>query len=398
MTKQATAPAQGTPLGSQQLQIGSAGRTIFGAGSLAQLAGGVRGLGGSRVFVVTDGGLVASGLAGRVAGMLGGDGLEVGLFSELRPNPTGDDVLAGGAALRRFGEAVVVGLGGGTALDGAKAISLAAVNDVPASGLDYRAEGLRRGHPVVAVPTTAGTGSETNGFGVFEDHEARRKFYVGHSSVAPRLVVLDPELTTGLPPPATAATGVDALAHALESLMAKHGNPYAHALDLQVVRAVHSWLPVAVTSGDDLEARAQMLLAAHMAGLAFATTGLGLCHALGHSVSAVLGTAHGVALAVALPSVMALNMPARTVLLAEVGALLGLAEPGAGEAGVALAAVDGVRRLCAGVGMPASLGELGLTASMVPDLVRTALDDVVLANNPVRPAAGELTALVEALL
>lgn len=393
MTKP-TAPA----LGTRQLEIGSGARTIFGTGSVARLAGGVRGLGGSRVFVVTDSGLVASGLTGRLASLLEDDGLEVGLFSELRPNPTGADVLAGGAALKRFGQAVVVGLGGGTALDGAKAISLAAVNDVPASELDYRSERLRPGHPVVAVPTTAGTGSETNGFGVFEDHEVRRKFYVGHSSVAPRLVVLDPELTRALPPQATAATGIDALTHALESLMAKHRNPYAHALDLQVVRAVHAWLPVAVTSGDDVEARSQMLLSAHMAGLAFGTTGLGLCHALGHGLSAMLGTAHGVALAVVLPSVMTFNLPARSAQLAEVSALLGLAEPGGDEPAAALAAVDEVRQLCARLGMPASLGQLGLTASMVPELVRTALDDVVLANNPVQPAAGQLTAMVEALL
>jgi alcohol dehydrogenase class IV len=370
----------GSDLHARQLSFGTGARTIFGTGSIGQLADELEALGATRVFLVTDRGLASAGLPVTVASRLEDAGLDVGLFSDLRPNPTGADLTAGARALRRFGDATVVGLGGGTALDSAKAISLAAANNVSPTALHYRNQGLRPGWPVIAVPTTAGTGSETNSFGVFEDRKRRRKFYVGHPSVTPRLAILDPQLTTGLPPASTAATGVGVLAHALESLMSRNRNPYAHALDVQVIRAVHAWLPDAVAKGDDLEARSQMLLAAHMAGLAFATSGLGLCHALGHALSAKLGTAHGVALAVTLPSVMEFNQPA--------------CEAELGEA----TTVEAVRDLLRQIAMPSTLSELGLKSEMVPDLVQAALEDVVLSNNPVWPTAVQLTTLVEALM
>ena len=384
-------------LHTQTLTIGSAAHTTFGAGSINGLAAAVRSFGGRRAFLVTDRGLVSSGLCAEVTAELTAAGLEVAVYSDLRPNPGIADIEAGARALRQAGEAVVIGLGGGTSLDGAKAISLAAANDLPIRELDYRKAPPNPGQPVIAVPTTAGTGSETNSFAVIDDHEAQRKFYVGNETVAPKVVILDPDLTVGLPPAATAASGVDALTHSLESLMARNRNPYARALDLQVIEMVHRWLPVAMETGDDLEARAQMLLAAHLAGLAFATTGLGLVHALGHTLSAQLGTAHGVALAVVLPSVMEVNLSARTAELAQAGVALSAA-PGQSEDAAARAAIELVRVLMKRLGMPTTLTELGLKKDGVPGLVRGALDDVVLANNPVHPTTQELTVVVESLL
>lgn len=384
-------------LHTQHLTIGSGARTTFGAGSIAGLPDAIRSLGGRRVFLVTDRGLVASGLSGRVAKLLNDSSIEVAVFSELRPNPAAEDIAAGGRALRHFGDAIVVGLGGGTSLDGAKGISLAAANDVPIRDLDYRNELAHSGLPVVAIPTTAGTGSETNSFGVIEDHATHRKFYVGSPRVAPKVIILDPALTTGLPSGPTAATGVDALAHALESVMAKHQNPFSHGLAIQVVRMVDGWLPVAVRNGGDAEARAQMLLAAHLAGLAFANTGLGLAHALAHNLSALVGTAHGVALAVVLPSVIEFNARARGPELAEVAVALGAASGGSEEE-AARAAGQSVQALLAELGMPSRLGEVGLMKEMIAGLVLGALEDVVLQNNPIQPTRAQLTALVESLL
>lgn len=384
-------------LHTQHLNIGSGARTTFGTGSITGLPEAVRSLGGNRAFLVTDSGLVSSGLSAMVAGLLDDAGIEVAVFSDLRPNPAAEDIAAGGLALRKFGDGVVVGLGGGTSLDGAKGISLAAANDVPIRDLDYRNEIAHPGHPVIAIPTTAGTGSETNSFGVIEDHATHRKFYVGSPSVAPKVVILDPALTTGLPPGATAATGVDALTHALESLMAKNRNPLSHALGIEVITTVHRWLPIAVVTGSELEARAQMLLAAHLAGLAFANTGLGLAHALAHTLSALLGTAHGVALAVVLPSVIEFNASARGPELAEVGEALRASKQEADEQG-ALVAMQAVRDLLSRLGMPATLEAVGLTEAMIGSLVLGALEDVVLMNNPVQPTQAELTLLVEAIL
>jgi alcohol dehydrogenase class IV len=373
-------------LADQALAIGSGARTFFGPGSIQHLPEAIAELGVKDVFIVTDKGLVASGLCDSVVDLLRGAHLEIAIYSDLQPNPGIGDIEAGARALRSAGGTIVVGLGGGTSLDGAKAISLASQNEGPIHNLDYRSKKRNRGLPVIAIPTTAGTGSETNSFAVIDDHEAHRKFYVGDDSVAPKVAILDPELTVGLPPGATAATGMDVLTHSLESLMAKAGNPYSHALALEAVGMVGRWLPVAVEHGDDSEARAQMLLAAHMAGLAFANTGLGLAHALGHTLSAQLGTVHGVALAVVLPRVVEYNAAARADEIAQAGVALG------GPA------AERVRALAKRVGMPERLGELGLTRDAIPALVQGALDDVVLANNPVQPSPGELTALVESLL
>ena len=159
----------------------------------------------------------------------------------------------------------------------------------------------------MAVPTTAGTGAETNAFGVVTDPQTRRKFYVGHASTLPAAAVLDPGLTVGLPPPATAATGMDALTHALESYLSVRANPWSDGIALQVIRMIAVHLPRAHADGQDLAARSQMLLAAHMAGIAMASTGLGLCHAVGRALGGRFDIAHGVALTAALPPVLRFN-------------------------------------------------------------------------------------------
>ncbi|HET7480304.1 MAG TPA: iron-containing alcohol dehydrogenase, partial [Rubrobacteraceae bacterium] len=284
---------------------------------------------------------------------------------------------------------------GGSSMDAAKGISLHAANGGSVLELDYRNTPERPGFPVIAVPTTAGTGSETNGFGVIMDHASGRKFYAGHASVRPEVAVLDPLLTVGLPPAATAATGVDALTHALEALMSRNGNPYAEGLALQVIRMVATWLPVAVRDGDDVEARSRMLMAAHLAGLAFGSgTGLGLCHAIAHSISARLEAAHGVALASVLPQVMAFNLPASADELALAATSLGVSDPGAGLEANAAAAVEAVERLVAEVMGRLTPGSLGVTGDVLPVLVRDTIEDGVISNTPRMPSPEEVESLL----
>ncbi|MBV9280221.1 MAG: iron-containing alcohol dehydrogenase [Chloroflexi bacterium] len=385
-------------LSSLKFIIGSGATTFFGAGSIDRLPVAVEGLGQRRAFVVTDGGIAATGILDRAEQILRDAGLESATFDGIRPNPTTDEVDAGGQAVRDFGAAAVVAIGGGSVLDVAKGIALMAANEGPAGRFDYRNQPAQPGVPVVAVPTTAGTGSETNGWGVIEDRAAGHKVYLGHESVAPHAVILDPQLTCGLPPPATAATGADVLAHALESLSSRRSNPYAHGLGLQVVAMVARFLPRAVADGADLEARSQMLLAAHMAGLGFATTGLGLGHAIAHALSARLGAAHGVALAAVLPHVLQFNLPVRTATYAQVAAALNLDGVTARDESRANLTVDAIRRLLIDLGMPGSLREIGCTATLIPQLVRDALADDVIANTPRLPMEEELEALLRAAL
>ena len=156
------------------------------------------------------------------------------------------------------------------------------------------------------MPTTAGTGAETNSFGVITDEAAGRKDYIGHASLLPLATILDPELTLGLPPAPTAATGIDAMTHSLESLLSRNPNPFAEALALQVIRTVAQFLPRAYDDGSDIEARSQLLLASHLAGIGQASgTGVGLIHALGHALGTVGHLPHGTALAAVMPEVLA---------------------------------------------------------------------------------------------
>ncbi|MBA2515461.1 MAG: iron-containing alcohol dehydrogenase [Solirubrobacterales bacterium] len=362
---------------------------VLGAGALEDLAELVGRLGTNSAFVVTDRGLVAAGVAGKVVGHLESAGVRTGIFDGVGPNPCARDVLAGSAALRSFGDAAVVAVGGGSAMDAAKAVALHAVNDRPLEELDHRTRGLTPAAPLIGVPTTAGTGAETNAFGVIDDPIARRKRYIGDSSALPRFALLDPNLSVTAPPRVTAACGIDVLAHAMESVQARECNVYSAALGLEAIRLVVTHLPAVVVDGRDVAGRSAMLLAAHLAGLAFATTGLGTAHAIGHALSARYGTAHGIALAAVLPLVVGFNARERvaeTVRIAEAAGVTG----GAGGVQQAVSALQ------EGMGLRPNLRELGVLHSELPAIADAALVDEVVRNAPRVPTRIELVRMLDA--
>lgn len=378
-------------------------RTRFGVGAIDDLAAVVREIGGgpdARAFIVSDPGVVASGVTATVAGILLEDGMETAVFGEVEPNPAMSVVERGGAALRAFGldDVIVVAVGGGSTMDTAKALSLYATNDVGVAELGYENEDLAPGRPLVAVPTTAGTGAETNMFGVITDESTGRKSYIGHRSLLPRACILDPELTLGLPPAVTGATGIDAITHSLESLLSSNPNPFAEAIALSVIRTIGTWLPKAVADGSDIEARSQMLVASHLAGLGQASgTGVGFVHALGHSIGARGHLPHGTALAAVLPEVLGFDLEVRTRELALVGIALGVASPIDPPMRAARAAVDGVLALIRTVDQRRTLRELGIDAAMLPVIVRDALDDAAINNTPRMPTEAEAGAILAAV-
>jgi len=378
-------------------------RTRFGVGAIDDLAALVREIGGgpdARAFIVSDPGVVASGVTATVAGILAEDGIETAVFGDVEPNPGLGVVERGGAALRAFGldDVIVVAVGGGSSMDTAKVLSLYATNDVGVADLGYENEDIAPGRPILAVPTTAGTGAETNIFGVITDEATGRKTYIGHRSVMPRACVLDPELTLGLPAAATGATGIDAMTHSLESLLSRNPNPFAEAIALAVIRTVGEWLPRAVADGSDIEARSQMLVASHLAGLGQASgTGVGLVHALGHAIGARGRLPHGTALAAVLPEVLAFDIDVRSRELALVGVALGVAAPSDRPATAARAAIAGILALLRTVDQRRTLRELGLDAAMIPVIVRDALDDPAINNTPRMPSADEATAILAAV-
>lgn len=376
-------------------------RVLFGIGEIERLPEVVVSVGGSRVFVVTDPGVRRAGVVDHVLGILAAAGLETGLFSDVEPNPGASTVERAAADLRAFGldGTVVVPIGGGSAMDTAKALDLRATNDLPVWELEYDGPQLNPGRPVIAVPTTAGTGAETNSFGVITDEAAGRKGYIGHPSLLPRATILDPGLTIGLPPAATAATGIDAMTHSLESLLSANPNPFAEAMALGVIRTVGQWLRRAVADGTDLEARSQMLMASHLAGVGQASgTGVGLVHALGHSIGTRGRLAHGTALATVLPEVLRFYRGTRDHELALVGIALGVAsgaELEATAAGVAIGAID---QLLRDVDQRPRLRALGLGDDAAIDQVASdAIDDAAIRNSPRRPTVDEARTILESV-
>jgi len=387
-------------LARRTLDLLMADRTHFGAGSAARIPAFVRELGGVRAFVVTDPGVVRSGVIDTISSALSDDGLMVTAFDGVEPNPGTEAVARGVAELHAFGteRTVVIAVGGGSSMDTAKCVSLSAMNAAPLRDLPYDGDDLVAGLPLVAVPTTAGTGAETNIYGVITDEAAGRKFYVGHRSVLPRVAVLDPMLTLGLPPSATAATGVDAMTHSLESLLSRNPNPFAEAIALQVIRTVGEFLPRAVDDGTDLEARSQLLLASHMAGLGQASgTGVGLVHAIGHALGTRARLAHGTALATVLPEVLAYDIPVRARELALVAVALGAASPRDPVYDAAAAAPRAVEALLRRVDQRRSLAALGVNESLAATIVADALDDAAIRNTPRMPSAAEIEAILAAV-
>jgi len=373
---------------------------VFGAGAIAALPGIVRGTGGEAVAIVTDAALAATVVVAGVTAVLAADGIPAAVFDGVHANPTTEDVAAGAgqaAALAGDGTQItVVAVGGGSVIDAAKGIALAAVNPQRGRDLDYRGTFARAPLPLVAVPTTAGTGAEANAFGVVTDVAAGRKFYVGDARCLPAAAVLDPDLTLGLPPAATAATGMDALTHALESYLSRRANPWSDGIALQAMRMISAHLPRAHADGADREARSQMLLAAHLAGVGMATTGLGIGHAIGHALGGRFGIAHGVALSLVLPQVLRFNLATSQDRLADVAFALGAGDTARDQAGNAAAAVEAATRLRDGLGLGGGLAGHGITPADFGQVSADALDDEVLASTPRTPTAADITEILAA--
>ena len=383
------------------------GKTAFGEGSVSGLAQHV-GDHGRRAFVVSDAGVQAAGVLDSVTRVLTEAGVEWVAFVDVDPNPTDTNVAAGVAALNDFGlEGVVMVLvGGGSVMDCGKYIAMAAPSGVDDIGLAFSPELDEAGRidfstlappvrvsapclPTIAVPTTSGTASETNGGGLITRSADHRKLTFSHPDVQPRAVVLDPLLTVGLPPGATAACGMDVLTHAIEAFTSTASNPYADGLALHAIRLTGQWLPRAVTEGSDVEARASMQIASHLAGRAFSSGPLlGLVHATGHPISGTFGVAHGQTLATMLPHVMRFNLKVVADRYADVGLALGADR----DAEAAIAAIE---RLSATVGTNRSLGDLGAKPSDLESLTTDALRDMIILSTPRYPVREEVQDLYE---
>lgn len=370
-------------------------RLIVGPGSLGRLGELARGLGTCRALVVSDPGIVTAGHAAAGIAALEEAGLTTALFSGFGENPSTVEIEAGAAIARDFRPDLLVGLGGGSSMDAAKGINFL----VSCGGRmqDYRGRDTATGEmlPALAVPTTAGTGSETQSFALITDAETGMKMACGDRRAAFEAVILDVALTLTQPPHVAAATGVDAVAHAVESFVSTAATPASRMLSREAWRLLAAHLPRVFADGSDLEARAAVQLAAAWAGLAIENAMLGAAHALANPLTASHGIVHGQAVGLMLPHVVRFNGQACDSAYAE---LLAAAEIAAGSAGerpaerLAAWLID----LLAAAGLARSLGGLAVPTPDVPALAAAAAGQWTAGFNPRPVSGGDLARIYEA--
>lgn len=366
----------------------------FGNGRIREIGAAVRALGATSPLVVTDAGLKDLFPVQRALEALREAGLQPGLFFNVKPNPTGRNVADGVEVLRSGGHDLVVAIGGGSALDAAKAIALMSSQtismwDLEDIGDNWKRVDTSRLVPVIAVPTTAGTGSELGRSSVITQDEEHRKVIVFHPRMMPNIVIMDPELTAGLPARITAATGMDALSHALEALSSPTFHPMAEGIALNALQLIKTWLPVAVAEGQNLEARGQMLVASGMGCVAL-QKGLGAIHALAHPLGALHDAHHGLLNAVLMPYVLEFNAPAIKDKLELLARLLDLPVPTA--AGV----IDCIFDLRETLEIPQTLSAMGLADIDEERIVAMAEVDPCAGGNPVRLDRAGLLSILRA--
>ena len=370
----------------------------FGAGVVKKVGELAKAEGAKKALIITDSFIAQSDIRKKIEESLSKAGIAVEVFDGVTPNPTTACVDAGSDFAARSDVDILIAVGGGSSMDTAKGVSLGAKNPQRGIGLDYQTQFEKPGLPIIAIPTTAGTGSEVNAFGVITDEATHVRFYVGHSSALAKAAILDPELTLGLPPKATAATGMDAMIHAVESYLSIRNNPYSDGIALQTIELVMKNLLTAYKDGSNLEARANMLLASHIVGVGFSHTGLGLVHGIGHSLGGHFNVPHGVALCTVLDQVLRFNLPVRQPRLAKIAQALGVADTAMSEAENADKAIKSLVDLAEAVGLGTRLSDHGITEADLPLLAKTAVEDAVTLNNPIKPTEQDVLGILRSAL
>ena len=367
----------------------------FGAGRIAELPEACAQTGMKRPLLVTDRGLRDLPITRAALDIMEAAGLGRAIFADVDPNPNEMNLAAGLEVYRAGGHDGVIAFGGGSGLDLGKMVAFMSGQTRPVWDYEDIGDWWTRADPdgiapIIAVPTTAGTGSEVGRASVITNSETHVKKIIFHPKVLPSVVIADPELTVGMPQAITAGTGLDAFAHCVEAFSSPHYHPMSQGIALEGMRLVKEYLPRAYAIGTDIEARAQMMSAAAMGATAF-QKGLGAIHALSHPVGAVYGTHHGTTNAVCMPAVLRLNAPAIEQRFDRAAAYLGIEGGFAGFQTFVQAFNDSL-------GIPRSLSEMGVGRDRIDELTAMALEDPSCGGNPVTLTADNVKALFEEII
>ena len=368
----------------------------FGAGRIRELPECCRSLGMERPLLVTDPGLAKLPLVADALAVNTDTDLETGLFADIKPNPVGKNISDGLRVFHEGGHDGVIAFGGGSAMDAGKTIAFMAGQKRPLWDFEDLGDNWKRAEtdaiaPVVAVPTTSGTGSEVGRATAVIDEEAETKKILFHPRMLPEQVICDPQLVTGLPPAITAATGMDALAHCLEAFCVDVYHPMADGIALEGIRLVRDWLPAAYQDGNHIEARAHMMAAAAMGATAF-QKGLGAIHSLSHPVGAVFDTHHGLTNAVFMPYVLAFNQKAIGDKMERLARFIGLKKPSF------QAVLEWTLDLRQKFEIPHTAAELGVAEGRVSDIAAMAALDPTAPTNPVPAGETEMRRILDAAM
>lgn len=374
--------------------------SYFGPGARKVLPEVIQRLGKKKALVVTDKGLIQFGVAKMVTDVLDEAAVAYDVFSEVKPNPTVKNVQDGVAAFKASGADLLVAIGGGSAMDTAKGIGIVVANPEFADvvSLEGCAPTKNKSVPMVALPTTAGTAAETTINYVIIDEEKKKKMVCVDPNDIPAVAMIDAELMYSLPRGLTAATGMDALTHAIEGYITKGAWEMSDMFEIEAIRMISRYLPVAVDEPQNPEGRNGMAVAQYIAGMAFSNVGLGLVHGMAHPMGSLFDVPHGVANALLLPTVMEYNMPECIDKYSRIAEAMGVDIKGMTPQEASQAAVDAVRALAIRVGIPQHLSDLGIKESDIPALAEQAIADVCTPGNPRECSLEDIKALYRQVL
>ncbi|MFO7664252.1 MAG: iron-containing alcohol dehydrogenase [Chloroflexota bacterium] len=384
------------------------GNTRFGFGAVALVGEEAVRLGTRHAFILTDPGVNSAGLVEPVLASLRDFGVTATVYTHCPPNPDVESVDSAAVCFRDCGADLIIGLGGGSPLDAAKAVRELAGGPPEASIAEYalllRDKALpvptvRDMPPMIGIPTTAGTGAEVTPWGVITDLATMQKKAIGGPALIPTIALIDPELTLKLPPYLTAATGIDALSHCIEAYVSTNAGPVA--LDPMILFGIEllgRYLPVAVNQPNDGHAREQVMLAALIGGIAISSRWLGAAHSLAHQLSTFANVHHGLACSLMLPAQMEFSLPSARERYGRIAAALDPASAGVKSIDQqAELAVQGVRRLVHEIGLPTRLRDVGVTKDLIPKMTTHAFIDLNWTTNPRPVTEADLEAMYRAV-
>ncbi len=374
--------------------------SYFGPGARHELPAVVQRLGFKKALVVTDKGLMQFGVAKQVLDVMDGAGIEYAIFDDVKPNPTVTNVKRGIEACKEAGADFIVAIGGGSSMDTAKGIGIV-VNNPEFSdivSLEGVADTKKKSLPIIALPTTAGTAAETTINYVIIDETRQAKMVCVDPNDIPCVAIVDAELMYSLPKSLTAATGMDAMTHAIEGLITKAAWEMSDMFELKAIEMIYRYLPVAVEDPQNADARNGMAVAQYIAGMAFSNVGLGVDHGMAHPLSALFDVPHGVACAMLLPTVMRFNMPAALDKYTDIAKAVGVWRDGMTKQEAADAACKAIEDLSARVGTNKRLTDLGIQESDIPALAEQAFRDVCTPGNPREVSKEQIIELYHTIL